>query len=70
MQYFIQINQYDSKFYIIDTHKIVMADSLMSYGIVIGVFAFLAALLFASRARRYQSGYTAPSPEHSVSEAA
>jgi len=47
-----------------------MADSLMSYGIVIGVFAFLAALLFASRARRYQSGYTAPSPEHSVSEAA
>ncbi len=47
-----------------------MADSLMSYGIAAGVFIFLGALLFALRARRYQSGYTTASPEHSMSEAA
>jgi hypothetical protein len=29
-----------------------MADSLMSYGVAIGVFAFLAAVLFSARAKR------------------
>lgn len=34
-----------------------MADSIMSYAIVAGIFAFLAGVLFVSRARRYHSGW-------------
>lgn len=37
----------------------IMADSIQTYEIVIGIFIFLAAILFASRARRYKSGFNA-----------
>lgn len=30
----------------------IMADSVMSYAIAVGIFAFLAAVLFGTRARR------------------
>ena len=36
-----------------------MADSMQTYEIVAGIFVFLTAILFASRARRYKSGFTA-----------
>lgn len=35
-----------------------MADSVASYAIAIGVFVFLAAVLFGSRAKRYSTGYS------------
>jgi hypothetical protein len=35
-----------------------MADSVASYAIAIGVFAFLAAVLFSARAKRYSVGYS------------
>jgi hypothetical protein len=35
-----------------------MADAVQTYAIVAGIFAFLAAILFASRARRYRAGFT------------
>lgn len=35
-----------------------MADSMMSYAIAAGIFAFLTAILFASRAQRLKSGHT------------
>jgi hypothetical protein len=34
-----------------------MADSIMSYTIVAGIFVFLTAILFGARARRYSHGY-------------
>ena len=34
-----------------------MADAISTYAITAGVFAFLAAVLFASRAKRYSHGY-------------
>ena len=34
-----------------------MADSVMSYTIVAGIFAFLAAVVFGARAKRYSQGY-------------
>ena len=36
-----------------------MADSMQTYEIVAGIFVFLTAILFASRARRYKGGFTA-----------
>ncbi len=44
-----------------------MADSVMSYAITAGIFAFLAAVLFGARAKRYSRGYgqvDAESPSH------
>lgn len=35
-----------------------MADSVASYAITAGVFAFLAAVLFSARAKRYSTGYS------------
>jgi len=37
----------------------IMADSIQTYEIVAGIFVFLTAILFASRARRYKGGFTA-----------
>jgi len=37
----------------------IMADSMQTYEIVAGIFVFLTAILFASRARRYKGGFTA-----------
>ncbi|HEX7031474.1 MAG TPA: hypothetical protein VF172_00595 [Nitrososphaera sp.] len=34
-----------------------MADAMFMYGVVAGIFAFLAGILFVSRARRYRSGW-------------
>jgi hypothetical protein len=34
-----------------------MADSVMSYAIVAGVFAVLTGILFGARAQRYRTGY-------------
>jgi hypothetical protein len=34
-----------------------MADAISTYAITAGVFVFLAALLFATRAKRYSHGY-------------
>ncbi|HEV8388100.1 MAG TPA: hypothetical protein VGQ03_10815 [Nitrososphaera sp.] len=42
-----------------------MADSVMSYAITAGIFAFLAAVLFTARARRHHSGWT---PEATTTE--
>jgi hypothetical protein len=36
----------------------------MIFGTTIGVFIFLAAILFGSRARRYSSGYTSAVESH------
>ena len=46
-----------------------MADSITTYAIVAGIFAFLTAILFGSRAKRYRSGYT-PAGGHPEGEAA
>lgn len=34
-----------------------MADSVMSYAIAAGIFAFLTGILFGSRAHRYRTGH-------------
>ncbi|WP_415282809.1 hypothetical protein [Candidatus Nitrososphaera sp. FF02] len=34
-----------------------MADSVMSYAIAAGVFAFLTGVLFGARAQRYRAGF-------------
>ncbi len=34
-----------------------MADAVQTYIITAGIFAFLTAVLFSARARRYMSGY-------------
>jgi hypothetical protein len=34
-----------------------MADAVTTYAITAGIFAFLTAVLFASRAKRYSQGY-------------
>ncbi len=34
-----------------------MADAITTYAITAGIFAFLTAVLFASRAKRYSQGY-------------
>jgi hypothetical protein len=44
-----------------------MADALSTYTIMIGVFVAFAAVLFASRARRYAHGFT-PAGKESESE--
>lgn len=36
-----------------------MADSMFMFYVTAGVFAFLVAILFGSRAKRYGEGYTA-----------
>jgi len=36
-----------------------MADAMMTYYITAGIFAFLTAILFGSRAKRYRSGFSA-----------
>jgi hypothetical protein len=35
-----------------------MADSMMMFAVTAGIFAFLAAIVFGARAKRYSSGYT------------
>jgi hypothetical protein len=40
-----------------------MADSLMSYAIAAGLFVFLAAILFGTRARRVWASRNAPSKD-------
>lgn len=35
-----------------------MADSMMMFAVTSGIFAFLAAIVFGARAKRYSSGYT------------
>jgi hypothetical protein len=35
-----------------------MADAMFMYYVTAGIFAFLVAILFGSRAKRYSSGYT------------
>jgi hypothetical protein len=41
-----------------------MADSVMSYAITAGIFAFLTGILFGARAQRYRRGFkTETSPE-------
>ena len=35
-----------------------MADSIATYAITAGIFVFLTAILFASRAKRYHSGFS------------
>lgn len=40
-----------------------MADQVFMYAVTTGIFAFLTAILFASRAKRYSSGWT-PSEGH------
>jgi len=43
-----------------------MADSVMSYAIVAGIFAFLTAVLFGARAKRYSHGYGQTTTESSA----
>jgi hypothetical protein len=40
-----------------------MAEEMVMYAVTAGIFAFLVAILFGSRARRYSQGYT-PSEGH------
>jgi hypothetical protein len=40
-----------------------MADSMFMFYVTAGVFAFLVAVLFGARAKRYSAGYT-PSEGH------
>jgi thiosulfate reductase cytochrome b subunit len=45
-----------------------MAEETFMFAVTAGVFVFLVAILFGSRARRYRQGYTPPSEapsEHS-----
>jgi hypothetical protein len=35
-----------------------MAESMFMFAVTAGIFVFLAAVLFGSRAKRYSSGYT------------
>lgn len=39
-------------------------DMAMIAGVTVGMFVFLIAILFGSRARRYSSGYTSPVESH------
>jgi hypothetical protein len=43
-----------------------MADAITTYAITAGVFAFLTAVLFASRAKRYSHGYGEANTERST----
>jgi heme/copper-type cytochrome/quinol oxidase subunit 2 len=43
---------------------IIMAEETFMFAVTAGVFVFLVAVLFGSRARRYSQGYT-PSEAHS-----
>ena len=43
-----------------------MADSMFMFYVTAGIFAFLVAILFGSRAKRYSSGYT-PAEGHTTS---
>jgi hypothetical protein len=36
----------------------IMADQLFMYAVTTGIFVFLVAILFGSRAKRYNSGWT------------
>ena len=40
-----------------------MAEETFMFAVTAGVFVFLVAVLFGSRARRYSQGYTQPPPE-------
>ncbi len=40
-----------------------MADSMFMFAVTAGIFAFLVAIVFGSRAKRYSSGWT-PSGGH------
>jgi hypothetical protein len=44
-----------------------MAEETFMFAVTAGVFVFLVAVLFGSRARRYSQGYT-PSPSEAHSE--
>lgn len=44
--------------------NIIMADSLMSYAIAAGVFVFLVAVLFGTRARRVLASRNVPSKDN------
>lgn len=44
-----------------------MSDLMITYAITAGIFAFLTAILFASRAKRYRAGYT-PSEGHAEAQ--
>jgi hypothetical protein len=35
-----------------------MADAMITYAIMAGIFVFLTAILFGSRAKRYRSGFS------------
>jgi hypothetical protein len=37
---------------------VAMADSMITFAITAGIFAFLVAVVFGARAKRYSSGYT------------
>ena len=43
-----------------------MADAITTYAITAGIFAFLTAILFASRAKRYSQGYGKENTEGST----
>jgi hypothetical protein len=47
-----------------------MADSLMSYAIAAGIFAFLTAVLFTTRAKHHHDAKEQTIPEHRSTEAA
>lgn len=47
-----------------------MADAMMSYAITAGIFAFLTAILFGTRARRRSHGYGEGTTKDSHPEAA
>ena len=47
-----------------------MADTIMSYAITAGIFVFLTAILFGTRARRRSHGYGKTSTKDSQTEAA
>jgi hypothetical protein len=42
----------------------IMADSVMSYAIAVGLFVFLVAILFGTRARRVWASRNAPSKDN------
>lgn len=47
-----------------------MADAIMTYGIVVGIFVFLTAVLFGSRAMRRKSDTVSGAEGHNKAEAA
>lgn len=52
----IQPHDKDNKIRAKPTDK--MADAMFMYTVTAGIFAFLVAVVFGARAKRYRSGYT------------